>query len=572
MPAGPIFSREALTVPRKLGHFLLRSGYVAALFVLMYTTRQATIGFQNVSNIGDISRFGTLVFQVFSLIQLSLVIFFALLLTAGNIAQEKDRRTLVLLLMTDLRNRELVLGKLGSSLLIVGVLLAASIPVFCLVHILGGVSLTQVMWSLGICVSSALAAGAWGALVAFWREKTFQTLAISVIGAVLFLGVVEAVGALSGGAAAQLNPYRAMLNVLNPLADPNGLTSVSALGTVTAMLLLAVGLIAFAIRRLRVWNPSQAVYLRAPGEDDEAAIATGVKHRHIWKNPILWREIRTRAYGRKVIFIKLAYLLIAGFVLFQVSRSMSGGELVLGMVSAPGFAFIALSIISLMLVNAQAVTSLTTERDNRTLELLQVTDLSAKEFISGKILGALYNSKELILVPLAIVAYYMIRSTVPGLTAETFTYLLIGFFVLVLFGTTLGLHSGLSFENSRAAIANSLGTIFFLFIGIFIFMVLLVEARSSFALQFQSFLVFIGVGSIGLYASLTYRNPSAALTLAAGLLPFLTFYAITEFVLDGTLGVCLWITVAYGFATVAMIIPAVSDFDIALGRSPAPED
>ena len=108
---------------------------------------------------------------------------------------------------------------------------------------------------------------------------------------------------------------------------------------------------------------------------------------------------------------------------------------------------------------------------------------------------------------------------------------------------------------------------FFLFIGIVIFMVLLVEARSSFFVQFQSFLVFILVGSIGLFVSLTHRNPSLALSLAASGLPFLTFYAMTEFLLRGSLGVCFSILVAYGFTTVAMLIPAISEFDTALGRS-----
>ena len=142
-----------------------------------------------------------------------------------------------------------------------------------------------------------------------------------------------------------------------------------------------------------------------------------------------------------------------------------------------------------------------------------------------------------------------------------------GFLVLVAFSAMLGLHSGLSFERSRTAIANSLGTIFFLFIGIFIFMLLLVEARSSFAEQFASFVVFILAGSIALYASLSHKNPSPALMLSAGMLPFLTFYAITEFLLQGSLGVCLSIAAAYGFTTLAMIVPAVSEFDVALGRT-----
>ena len=102
MFAGPIFSREALTAPRQLKHFLTRAGYVGGLMVLMYTAAQISYGWQDVRNVGDISRIGALVFQVFSMVQLSLVLFFALLQAAGRVAQEKDRRTLILLLMTDL--------------------------------------------------------------------------------------------------------------------------------------------------------------------------------------------------------------------------------------------------------------------------------------------------------------------------------------------------------------------------------------------------------------------------------------------------------------------------------------
>ncbi len=148
-------------------------------------------------------------------------------------------------------------------------------------------------------------------------------------------------------------------------------------------------------------------------------------------------------------------------------------------------------------------------------------------------------------------------------------YVAIGFGVLVLFAAMLGLHSGLSFERSRTAIANSLGTIFFLFIGIFIFMLLLVEARSSFAQQFASFLVFILAGSIALYASYsrTGIRPELLMPWRPVVLPFLTFYAITEFLLQGSLGVCFAIATAYGFTTLAMLVPSVSEFDASLGRT-----
>jgi ABC-type transport system involved in multi-copper enzyme maturation permease subunit len=579
--AGPIFSREALTSPRQLKHFLIRSGYVAALFVLMYTAGQAMFGWQQVRSVGDVARFGSLIFQVFCLVQLSLVLFFALLLSASGVAQEKDRQTLILLLMTDLRDHELVFGKLFASLLMVMALIVVSIPVLFFVLLLGGTGMDQVIWALVICAASVLPAGSWGLLVAYWREKTFQTLAISVLGLVIFLGLVEgAVAILPPGSAAAhwiglLDPYRALFSVLDPLSTHHGLSPahVAAWDFLLVMLGAAVVINGVTLLRLRVWNPSRSFFAAAMLPEDKTATgdasATAVsrptaKTRRIWANPVVWREICTKAYGRKILAIKAAYVVVAALITFLVYRNHSAGELVLGMISSSGVAFVGLCLISLIIINAQAVTAFTSERDGKTLELLLMTDVSAKEFIYGKLGGILYNTKELILIPVALAGYV---TWLGAITPEQYLYVAIGFGVLVLFVAMLGLHSGLSFDRSRTAIANSLGTIFFLFIGIFIFMLLLVEARSSFAQQFASFVVFILAGSIALYASLSHRNPSAALMLAAGALPFLTFYAITEFLLQGSLGVCFSIAAAYGFTTLAMLVPAVSEFDASLGRT-----
>lgn len=580
MLAGPIFAREALTAPRRLRHYLLRSGYVACLVVLMYTIRQATIGFQDTKFSGDIASFGSLVFGVFALLQLTLGMFFATLFTAANIAQEKDRRTLILLLMTDMRSRELAYGKLLASLLVVGVLMATSVPVFCGLRLLGGVTWAQIFWAEAIITATFLASGAWGCMVAFWREKTFQTLAISVLGVVLFVAVAEGLvtllgtGSVIGRWAGIASPFRALLGVLNPLATTtSGVAEVSAVESVCVLLGIAVCLSLYTVLRLRTWNPSQLLKQSVQEEDSQSASeisatpATVKHHRSVWNNPVTWKEIVTRGYGRKVVFIKFAYVLLAALIGYSVISSAGDrGALVLGMVSPSAAAFLAIGVISLLLVNAQAVTSISTERDSNTLDILLATDISAKEFMTGKIVGAVWNAKEMVLVPIGLLVWMSLGAG-SSLTVENLTYLIISYSVLCLFAVMLGLHAGLTYENSRSAIANSLGTMFFLFVGIFVFMLLLVEARSSFAIQMQSFIVFIGLGSIGLYSSLTHKNPSNALTLAAIMLPFLTFYAITDFLLGGNLGVCFWICVAYGFAAIAMLIPSISDFDVALGRT-----
>lgn len=577
MAAGPIFEREVLTTPRRLSHYLMRSGFVAGLLVLFYSIRQATIGFQDLLFAGDVAAFGAMTFRVFALLQLTLGIFFATIFSASIVAQEKDRKTLILLLMTDLRNHELAVGKLLASLLNAGVLLATSLPVFCFLKLLGGVTWGQIFWSQAIVGAATLAAGSWGCLVAFWRDKTFQTLAISVLGVVLYVLVTHGLGVAFWEPLAEASPYVGLQQVLDPLSPgTTGLITVSALPTVLILLCLAVTLSAVTILKMRRWNPSmdvhQSVAENAAGTEDIENVvpAPARTHRHVWNQPVIWREMRTRAYGRRMVWIKLSYVLLA-MIITAVSMQSNAGhpekELVLGMVSGPAFAFLGIAILSLLLTNAQAVTSLTNERDGGTLEILLVTDLRPHEFILGKIGGTLWNAREMIVLPLLLVVGIAAFGQVSTLTAENVAYLCIAFIVLSLFAVTLGLHAGLTYENSRLAIGHSLGTMFFLFIGIFVFMLLLVEARSSFAIQLQSFILFIGFGSLGLYSSLTYRNPSSALTLASLVLPFLTFYAITDFLLGGNLGVCFWICVAYGFTSIAMMVPAMNDFDIVLGRN-----
>lgn len=575
MLAGPIFSREVLTLPRQFRHYMIRAGYIGLLAVLFWTAGQATFGFQDVVGTAAAAGFGGLVFQMLGLVQLTLVLFFSLLFTAGNIAQEKDRQTLILLLMTDLSNFEIVVGKLLASLLQVGTLIVAALPVFCFLQLLGGVSLDQILWLFAISLATALLSGSWAGLIAFWREKTYQTLATAVLGVVVYLGVLEAACAVSAGRPVfqevftALNPYRTALQIMSPLTDPDPVTSgaVSALLPVLGMSALALVLTGISIIRLRIWNPSRVLFVQPETtveETSEGSTRRVVRHRRIWSNPVIWREIMTRAYGRRMILIKLAFVAIAAFIFNGTILNPSEGELILGMMSQSTAGFLGLVILSLMLINAQAVTSITGERDAKTLDLLIATDITAREFVYGKLGGVFYNTKELILIAVGLAVWFTAQGMI---SIEDCLYLIVGCLTLVAFTAMLGLHSGLGYASSRQAIATSMGTIFFLFIGIFVLMILLVETRGSFANQISAFLVFIGAGAVALTQSLTARNPSPALWLAGGLLPALTFYAITTWLLSGTLGVCFTVVLAYGFTTLAMLIPAVSEFDVALGRS-----
>jgi hypothetical protein len=363
---------------------------------------------------------------------------------------------------------------------------------------------------------------------------------------------------------AVLNPYRALGELLNPLARHPDVAhpTVTAIEPVAALSVLAALLVVAATQRVRVWNPSRSIYEQVR-EKAARSGETRSRHRPIWSNPVIWREICTRAYGRKIFVIKLAYFVLAGFLALWAFRGAEA-SLVLGMIPRGGAAFVMLTLVGLLLVTAQAVTSLTSERDGQTLELLLVTDVTAREFIFGKLGGVFYNTKEVLLVPLAFLVAFAARG---DLGLENFVYLLLGLATLAWFCAMLGLHSALSYDISRKAILHSLGTVFFLFVGTFICLMMIVEARASYELQAAPFAVFILGGGLGLWSSLGRRNPSTALFMAAMLLPFLTFYSAVGFLQGDTASVCAAVVFSYGFTVIAMLIPAISEFDYALGRT-----
>src|ERR1019366_4868910 len=135
-----IFNREFLTVPRRARHYVQRTAYLGTLWIVGLTAYQTMVGWTHSATLGETARFGAVLFQLLTLLMLALFLFFSALSAASAVAREKDRRTFVLLLMTDLRDSEIVLGKILGSLLPISLLLLASVPFLMFLVLLGGVS------------------------------------------------------------------------------------------------------------------------------------------------------------------------------------------------------------------------------------------------------------------------------------------------------------------------------------------------------------------------------------------------------------------------------------------------
>ncbi len=613
MLIGPVFTREAVTSPRRPKLYVYRTLYVTALFILMCTAWLVLAGAQLIRNTGDLARFGAILFQILAPIQLALVVFFSALLAASAVSQEKDRRTLVLLMLTRLTNCELVVGKLLASLLNVAVMVVAGLPVFMLVVLFGGVSFGQVGRVFGVTMATALAAGSLGSTLALWREKTFQTLAMTALSIVLWLAVCEGIFAQNAvwfGRSAQqwavgLSPFRAVIAAARP--DFGGGESLSNLNGAALFVVIALSVAAFlnvlAVVMVRIWNQggvrprlaeenAESIWGenldQTQGSADVAAVAETARAGHVdsglrgakshppsrqvWDNPILWREMKTWAYGRKVLVIHAVYLVLFALAAAGLYASIASGAATmrgdeLGTVMPVAAKSLApFFLVSLVVINALAVTCITTERDGLSLDLLLVTDLSPREFLFGKLGGVFWITRLMVGLPLLMCGYLWWAG---GLTTENLAYLACGLIVMDLYVAMLGLHCGMIYASSRSAIAVSMGSVFFLFLGVVTCILMMISFSGSFQVQLAPFLAFILGGSVGLYVSLGVRNPSPAIAAASLLLPFATFYAITSFLLNYTFAVFIVTVSTYGFTTAAMMMPALGEFDIAMGRGGA---
>jgi ABC-type transport system involved in multi-copper enzyme maturation permease subunit len=605
---GPIFNREFLTVPRRTNHYLTRASYLGTLWIICVTAWMASGGLWRSPTLGETSRLGPLLFQILTVVELALFLFFAALSAASTVSQEKDRRTFILLLITDLRNDEIVLGKLLGSLLPIALLLAATFPLLMLLLLLGGIDPRQVFQAMLIVAATSLAAGSLGGLIALWRDRTFQALALTVLFLVLYLCVVNGLAVLPALmprlSAAQvahwqewLDPFRALRSVQDPatLLEP-GLSP--AYGFTLVMIFLSFLLNLWGLLRLRVWNPSGEPIMQreAPedAEDKERELAGDAKARanvhaapgalrRVGPNPILWREIYTRAYGRRPLLVKTAYFVVLTFICwFALAPLLLQHQ---RMDFAAAYGLIPVGVLSLLLVAAQAVTAITSERDTGALDLLLVTDLSAKEFIFGKLGGIAYNTKEYLLPPLLLTfvyAFYGFLASPPAshpelrasMNATSFLCIAGAGLVLLAFAMLLGIHVALRTPNSRLAIIHTLSTIFFLSVGTLV-CVALILINGRFEYQWGSFVFFLVAGVGGLWWVLSADRPSGALTWASWFCPLAVLYTVMNILVAkpgskesaDPLIPFLVISGAFGFAVAAMLVPLVSEFDVAMGRT-----
>jgi ABC-type transport system involved in multi-copper enzyme maturation permease subunit len=144
---GPVFWYDLVRTSRHgqvVGHRLLYVSLLGFVLFLVYWNRFPNQSFADLFqgprlSVSARASFAESFFYGFMGIQFLMILLLTPLYTAGAIAEEKERRTIELLFVTDLSNREIVLGMLASRLARLFLLLLAGLPILTLLAFIGGI-------------------------------------------------------------------------------------------------------------------------------------------------------------------------------------------------------------------------------------------------------------------------------------------------------------------------------------------------------------------------------------------------------------------------------------------------
>jgi ABC-type transport system involved in multi-copper enzyme maturation permease subunit len=152
-------------------YLALLAGFTVMIYLLAAQSAASQAAFGGGNPYASASV-GQAVFTVLLFLQILLVVFLAPAATAGAISLEREKQTLDLLTATPISTLGIVLGKLGSALAFVGVLILASVPLTAVVFVFGGVGPEDVIRGYVVLLVTALGFGSVGILLSSVTRRT----------------------------------------------------------------------------------------------------------------------------------------------------------------------------------------------------------------------------------------------------------------------------------------------------------------------------------------------------------------------------------------------------------------
>jgi ABC-type transport system involved in multi-copper enzyme maturation permease subunit len=484
---GPILFYDLVATARRGRYVIVRLAYVAALAVMLFLLYVEwfgkggdVVGLFTTERIdrNQISAFNDSFFQMFMAVQYLVIVLLTPGITAGAVAEEKDRKTLEYLLATDLRNHEIVFGKLVSRLAYLTLILFTGLPVLSLLQLLGGVDPQMLLAGFVATAMTMLSLAGLSIFNSVYATKPRTAIILTYIQAAAYFGVTTcslllwSPGGLPRWAewVCAGNPYVALKSlqavVLRSAVPAAGGTLVSGLpdillGYVVFHLAVTVVCLVGSLVGLRLWARWQA-----SGRTRKAYVIALTQRRlpRVSARPMMWKELHAEPLIRlgeaaQIVLTTgvILFLLFAGFVLVSVilvSQVLGHlGERMNVTVRLMGTALASLMVLGTAVRAAGAISG---ERDRQTMDALLTTPIENDHIVWAKWWGGVLGVRK---AGYCLLGLWAVGAVTGGLSVAAVPLLLLALFIYLGFAASLGLWFSLRCRTTLRATIWTLVTL-----------------------------------------------------------------------------------------------------------------
>jgi ABC-type transport system involved in multi-copper enzyme maturation permease subunit len=380
LPTYPLLGKELIEQAARKRTYILRVIYAVMLFggfLVFFQDRLAP----SVASAAWVFGSGERMFRALVMMQFVGIFLFLPPMMAGAFTNEKERGTLVLLMLTDLKPWTMVLEKFWGNLIPMLTFLLLAMPLMAIAYAFGGVS-PEYLWAGVLTLFlSCLQVGAIALMFSAYCSSTVKALLCTyffgglfyLIFQILFAPIVFA-GWRGGGSwwgtvgygvfhlaftAAILRMARRFL-VSRAFVEPRNLT-------------------------LQVFKRLDKM-MHSLNQTVGGIVVAKEKESLPENDPIAWRETRKRAMGKAVylfrilVLLELPIALTVAMIFANTTSPTDGFEI---MTVALGI----LWVIALLALSVTSASAFSAERAEQTLDVLLTTPLSGREIVQQKMTG-----------------------------------------------------------------------------------------------------------------------------------------------------------------------------------------
>ena len=475
----PIIQRELIGFLRQPRAVAMQLAFIIGLAVLVLAVWPDS---------AEVNLAGRQAQQLFAVFMYGLLVALMLLapaMPAMAIVRERQQRTLMLLLTSPLTPTSILIGKVSGALGFIALLLVLSLPAAAACYVMGGVSATQLLSGYGVLTLAAVQYALIALLVSATVKSTDAALRVTY-GMVLLLSIIvlgpwyllqgKGYGPIEDLAAwiASLSPIPAIMQVLDQGSiGTRGLqTDIDPIRQYAILAgVIAVICIAGLLRKLQSHTLDRP---RSKGKvTDEMSSGSRAMRRVVflwffdphkrtgmiadYENPVMMKEFRTRTFGRAhwmVRLIGVCLIVSVGLMILTTQGSMllgggaNTGQPAIDLNYMGGLLVVFQMGLIILVTPALSAALISSELEGGGWVLMQVTALSPRNIVTGKLLSVLWT---LSLILAATLPGYLILLEIDAGKTQSVINVLISLSLTAVFALLLGAACSACFRRTATA-------------------------------------------------------------------------------------------------------------------------